>query len=66
MDFDGLGSGLNFDRWCCLCAEFYSLDGTSIMESVVLRSWALLHSPLVLGPFVNSKVNSPTVKNDNW
>lgn len=28
-------------------AEFYGFNGTSIMESVMLRSGALLHSPLV-------------------
>jgi hypothetical protein len=26
-----------FGRWYCLHAEFYSLNGASIMESVVLR-----------------------------
>lgn len=31
-------------RWCCLCAEFYRLNGISIMESVVLRSRGLLRS----------------------
>ena len=38
MDFDGLGLCFSFGRWCCLHAEFYSLNGTSIIESVVLRS----------------------------
>ena len=35
MDFDGLC--FHFGNWCCLCAEFYGLNGISITESVVLR-----------------------------
>ena len=50
MDFDGLGLCFSFDRWCCLQVEFYSQNGTSIMELVVLgKVWALLQeSSLVL------------------
>ena len=40
MDFDELGLCFHFSRQCCLLAEFYSLNGTSIMESAVLRSGA--------------------------
>lgn len=47
MDFDGLGLCFCFDRWCCLCAQCYSLNGTSFMESVVLRSGGLLQHELV-------------------
>ena len=43
MDFDGLGLCFSFGRWCYLCAEFCSLNGTSIVESVVLRPGVLLH-----------------------
>jgi hypothetical protein len=44
MDFDGLGLGFSVDRWCCLLTECYSLNGTSIMESVLgpIKSGALL------------------------
>jgi hypothetical protein len=48
MDFDGLGLCFHFGRWCCQSAEFYSLNGTSIMESLVLRSGALLTQPSFL------------------
>lgn len=34
---------LYFGKWCGLPAEFYSLNAFSIIESVVLRSGALLH-----------------------
>lgn len=40
MEFAGLGLCFGLGRWCCLCAEFYSLNGTSIVELVVLRSEA--------------------------
>lgn len=33
----------NFGWWCCLHVEFYSLNATSVLESVVLRCGALLH-----------------------
>jgi hypothetical protein len=42
MDFDGLGLCSHFGRWCCLSAEFYGFNGTSVVESVVLRSGSLL------------------------
>ena len=28
---DGVGLRFYFDRWCCLCAEFYSLNGIFLM-----------------------------------
>lgn len=34
MDFDGLCLCFYFGSECCLCAVFYSLNGTSILESV--------------------------------
>jgi hypothetical protein len=37
MDFDGLC--FDFGRWCHPHAGFYSMNGTFITESVVLRSW---------------------------
>jgi hypothetical protein len=37
MDIDGLGLCVPFGSWCCLCVEFYNLNGTFIMESDVLR-----------------------------
>jgi hypothetical protein len=37
-----LGLCFSFGRWCSLCTEIYSLNGISIMESVVLMSQALL------------------------
>ena len=40
MDFDGLGLCYSFVGWFCLCVKFYSLIGTSIMESVVLKTGA--------------------------
>jgi hypothetical protein len=36
--WDGLLLHFPFGRWCCLCVECSGLNGTSIMESVVLRS----------------------------
>lgn len=43
MDFDRLDLCFCFGRRYSLCDEFYGLDGTSIIESVVLRSvWGLL------------------------
>jgi hypothetical protein len=48
MDFDGLGLCFHFG-WCnCLCAEFYGLNSTPIMEWVVLRSGGLLRSGALL------------------
>lgn len=45
MDFDGLGLYFCFGTWCCcLYAEFYGLNITSIMESVVLKFGRLLRS----------------------
>lgn len=41
VELDGLGLCFNFSRWCCLRAKFYSLNGTSATESVVLRSGSL-------------------------
>lgn len=51
VDFDGLGLCFHFGWWCCLCAdlvvsELYDLKGTSIIESGVLRSGALLQGDL--------------------
>ena len=48
MDFDGLGLCFSFGRWCCLQVEFYSQNGTSIMELVVLRSGGLFRSGALL------------------
>lgn len=48
MEFDGLGPGSSFGRWRCLHTEFYSMNGTFIMESVVLRSGILLRSGALL------------------
>lgn len=42
MGLGGLGLCFYFGRWCCLCAEFYSLNEISMMASVVLRSGSLL------------------------
>jgi hypothetical protein len=38
----------SFFMWCCLCAEVYSLNGTSTMELAVLRSEGLLRSRSLL------------------
>lgn len=55
MDFDGVSFCFHFSRWCCYGqAEFYSLNGTSIMESVVLRSRGLLRSGAVHGESILS------------
>ena len=43
-DLDGLYLCFHFDRWHCLPVELYRLNGSSIMESVVLRSQGLLRS----------------------
>jgi hypothetical protein len=53
MDFDELVLCFSFGKWCYICAEFYSLNRTSTMESVVPGVYyglgpGLLHSPLVL------------------
>lgn len=40
LDFDKSGLCFHCGRRYCLHAEFYSLNGTSIMESVVLRAGA--------------------------
>lgn len=42
---------LSFVRWCCLQSEFYGLNGTSTMESVVLSSGSLLKSVAMLQAF---------------
>lgn len=42
MDFDGLVLVFHFGWWYYLHTEFYDLSGTSIIESVVLRSGTLL------------------------
>lgn len=34
----------HFTKFCCLCDEFYGLNGTSVMESATLRSKVLLKS----------------------
>jgi hypothetical protein len=47
----GLGLCFSFGRWGCLLPEFYSLNGTSIMESVVLRSAGRLRSGSLLQCF---------------
>lgn len=47
MVFNGVGLCCSFGWWCCLCAGFYSLNGTSVMESVVLR-YGPVTVPLVL------------------
>lgn len=33
-------------QWCCLCAEFCLLNGSSMMELAVLRSGAVLQLPV--------------------
>ena len=48
MDCDEFGLCFHCGRWCSLHAEIYSLNVTSIMESVMLRSGVLLYYPLVL------------------
>ena len=57
MDFDELGLCFSFGRWCCLHAEFYSLNGTSTMESVVLRSRGSVTLP-VMCPLSENKTAS--------
>lgn len=47
-DFDGLGLYFSFSRWYCLHAESHNLKGNVVMESVVRRSGALLHSYISL------------------
>lgn len=47
IDFDGLDLCFSFARRCCLCAEFYSLNVTSIIELVGLGSEALLQLSVV-------------------
>ena len=42
LDFHELGCCFHFGRWCCLCAAFYGPSGTSLMESVMLRSEGLV------------------------
>ena len=44
MNFDGLGLCFCFGGWYCLHEEFYSLNSTSVMESVVVKSGGLLHN----------------------
>lgn len=46
MDLDGLVFVFSFGMWCCLYAEFYILNGPSIMESV-----------LRFGPSYNAEMN---------
>lgn len=41
MNFDGSGLRFSFGRWCCTQVEFYTLNGTSIMKSVVVRNGGL-------------------------
>jgi hypothetical protein len=48
MNIDGLGLCFCLGRWCCLHAEFYGLNGASVMESVVLRYGALLQPQKVI------------------
>lgn len=40
----GLGLCFHFGRWYCLHAEFYGINGTLIIDSVVLKSGGLLRS----------------------
>ena len=56
MHFDGLSLCFN-GKYCCLCAEFYSLNGTSIMESIVLRSEDLLRFQALLPESVSGEDN---------
>lgn len=39
---DGLGLCFHYGKRCCQCAEFYGLNGISILEKAVLRSGGLL------------------------
>lgn len=39
---DGLGLYFHYGKRCCECAEFYCLNGTSILEKILLRSEGLL------------------------
>lgn len=39
-----LGLCFHFGRWYCLHAEFYGMNGTPILDSVVLKSGGLLRS----------------------
>jgi hypothetical protein len=48
MDLDGLGLCSSFGRWCYVHAEFYSLNRTSIVQSVLLRSEVQLMSRALL------------------
>ena len=48
MNFDELSLCFYFGRWYCVHAEFYVLNGTSIIESVVIRSQDLLYSGTLL------------------
>ena len=52
----GLGLCFDFGRWCCLCAEFYGLNGTSTMQLIVLRSVGLSQT---LQSFC-SKIDTPS------
>lgn len=48
MGLEELGLCFSFGGWGRLCTEFYSLIGTSIVESVVLSSQGLLRSEVPL------------------
>lgn len=47
VDVDGLGVWFHFGSWCCLPVEFYGLNGTSVIKSVVLRSGGLDFLPRI-------------------
>jgi hypothetical protein len=42
MDFDRLDLCFKFGRWCYICAGFYRMNGTSVKESVLLKSESML------------------------
>jgi hypothetical protein len=65
MSFDGLGLCFISGRWFCLCAEFYSLNGTYISCTMVRRptkSGGLLYSLLVLVNESNHIETHPALK----
>lgn len=51
-------------RWCCLCAEFYRLNGISIMESVVLRSGAF--TQVCLYPLQSQAGGAACLEGNDW
>lgn len=48
-------------RWCCLQSEFYGLNGSSTMESVVSSSGGPLKSVAMLEAFTYFVFGEPVV-----